>query len=62
MNMPETGTSVSLTGDGTTVAVGGGRGGIVEVYKENDKRASIKKEINLKYNSDLVEEKFYNKY
>ena len=32
------------------------------VYKENDKRASIKKEINLKYNSDLVEEKFYNKY
>ena len=35
LNMPEKGTSVSLTGDGTTVAVGGGRGGIVEVYKEN---------------------------
>ncbi len=29
------------------------------VYKENDKRASIKKEINLKYNSELVEEKSY---
>ena len=27
------------------------------VYKENDKRASIKKEINQKYNSELVEEK-----
>ena len=32
------------------------------VYKENDKRASIKKEINQKYNSELVEEKSYNKY
>tara|TARA_B100001250_G_scaffold390177_1_gene389914 strand:- start:586 stop:987 length:402 start_codon:yes stop_codon:yes gene_type:complete len=32
------------------------------VYKENDKRASIKKEINLKYNSELVEEKSYNHY
>ena len=32
------------------------------VYKENDKRASIKKEINQKYNSDLVEEKSYNNY
>ena len=32
------------------------------VYKENDKRASIKKEINLKYNSELVEEKLYNNY
>ena len=32
------------------------------VYKENDKRASIKKEINQKYNSDLVEEKLYNDY
>ena len=32
------------------------------VYKENDKRASIKKEINQKYNSDLVEEKSYKKY
>ena len=29
------------------------------VYKKNDKRASIKKEINYKYNSELVEEKFY---
>ena len=32
------------------------------VYKENDKRASIKKEINQKYNSNLVEEKSYNNY
>ena len=32
------------------------------VYKENDKRASIKKEINQKYNSELVEEKSYNTY
>ena len=32
------------------------------VYKENDKRASIKKEINHKYNSELVEEKSYNDY
>ena len=32
------------------------------VYKENDKRASIKKEINQKYNSELVEEKSYNIY
>ena len=32
------------------------------VYKENDKRASIKKEINQKYNSELVEEKYYNNY
>ena len=32
------------------------------VYKENDKRASIKKEINLKHNSELVEEKSYNNY
>ena len=32
------------------------------VYKENDKRASIKKEINQKYNSNLVEEKLYNNY
>ena len=30
------------------------------VYKENDKRASIKKEINMKYNSELIEEKSYN--
>ena len=32
------------------------------VYKENDQRASIKKEMNLKYNSELVEEKSYNNY
>jgi len=32
------------------------------VYKQNDKRALIKKEINYKYNSDLVEEKTYKKY
>ena len=32
------------------------------VYKENDKRASIKKEINQKYNSELVEEKSYKNY
>ncbi len=31
------------------------------VYKENDIRASIKKEINLRYNSNLVEEKSYNR-
>ena len=32
------------------------------VYKENDRRASIKKEINQRYNSELVEEKSYNNY
>ena len=32
------------------------------VYKENDKRASLKKEINQQYNSELVEEKSYNNY
>ena len=32
------------------------------VYKENDKRASLKKEINQKYNSELIEEKSYNNY
>ena len=32
------------------------------VYKENDLRASIKKEINQNYNSDLVEEKSYKNY
>ena len=32
------------------------------VYKENDKRASIKKEINQKYNSELVEEKSYRNF
>ena len=31
------------------------------VYKENDRRAFIKKEINLKYNSELTEEKLYKK-
>jgi len=29
------------------------------VYFENDKRASLKKEINIKYNSELIEEKSY---
>tara|TARA_B100000902_G_C27181078_1_gene848946 strand:- start:432 stop:827 length:396 start_codon:yes stop_codon:yes gene_type:complete len=29
------------------------------VYKENDQRALIKRSINLKYNSNLVEEKSY---
>lgn len=32
------------------------------VYFENDKRAALKKEINIKYNSDLVEEKDYVEY
>ena len=32
------------------------------VYKENDKRAYIKKKINHKYNSGLVEEKSYKRY
>ena len=32
------------------------------VYIENDKRASIKKEINQKYNSELIEEKLYDSY
>tara|TARA_Y100001968_G_scaffold325075_1_gene365731 strand:+ start:762 stop:1169 length:408 start_codon:yes stop_codon:yes gene_type:complete len=32
------------------------------VYGENDKRASIKKEINQKYNSELIEEKSYKNY
>ena len=32
------------------------------VYIENDMRASIKKEINQTYNSDLVEEKSYKNY
>ena len=31
----------------------------ISVYKENDKRAALKKEINLKYGSLLVEEKSY---
>tara|TARA_Y100001968_G_scaffold329487_1_gene378928 strand:+ start:5587 stop:5988 length:402 start_codon:yes stop_codon:yes gene_type:complete len=32
------------------------------VYIKNDKRALIKKEINMRYNSDLIEEKYYKKY
>lgn len=32
------------------------------VYKLNDKRADIKKEINIKHNSDFVEEKSYQPY
>tara|TARA_B100000579_G_scaffold9116_1_gene6825 strand:- start:335 stop:742 length:408 start_codon:yes stop_codon:yes gene_type:complete len=32
------------------------------IYKENDLRASIKKEINQKYNSELIEEKLYSDY
>jgi hypothetical protein len=33
-----------------------------QVYKTNDERAKIKKEINLKYNSEFVEEKSYSQY
>ncbi len=29
------------------------------IYRQNDKRASIKKEINSQYSSNLIEEKFY---
>ena len=32
------------------------------VYMENDRRAAIKYEINSTYNSDLIEEKSYQKY
>ena len=32
------------------------------VYKQNDKRAAIKKEINEKYNSELIEEKSYSNF
>lgn len=32
------------------------------VYKLNDKRADIKKEINIKYGSEFVEEKSYQPY
>ena len=32
------------------------------VYKQNDERSNIKKEINKQYNSDLIEEKSYDKY
>ena len=33
-----------------------------DVYITNDKRSEIKREINIKYGSDLVEEKSYEKY
>ena len=33
-----------------------------QVYRLNDQRAVIKKEINIKYKSDIVEEKSYNAY
>jgi hypothetical protein len=33
-----------------------------QVYLKNDLRASIKKQINLKYGSEIVEEKSYTKY
>lgn len=33
-----------------------------DVYFTNDRRASVKKEINLKYGSDIVEEKSYQEY
>ena len=32
------------------------------IYLENDKRSSIKYEINSKYNSSIIEEKSYKKY
>ena len=32
------------------------------VYHRNDERAAIKKEINIKYNSELIEEKSYQQY
>lgn len=32
------------------------------VYHRNDERAAIKREINIKYNSDLIEEKSYKAY
>jgi hypothetical protein len=32
------------------------------VYHRNDERADIKKQINLKYNSNLIEEKHYQAY
>lgn len=32
------------------------------VYKTNDRRAAIKKQINLKYKSEIVEEKSYKDY
>lgn len=33
-----------------------------DVYITNDRRANVKKEINIKYKSNLIEEKSYNKY
>ena len=33
-----------------------------QVYRLNDQRAEIKKEINIKYNSDVIEEKSYTAY
>jgi hypothetical protein len=33
-----------------------------QVYKTNDERAKIKKDINLKYNSEFIEEKSYSEY
>ena len=33
-----------------------------QVYRLNDQRAAIKKQINIKYKSDIVEEKSYNAY
>jgi hypothetical protein len=33
-----------------------------KVYKTNDRRAAIKKDINLKYGSQFIEEKSYEKY
>jgi len=32
------------------------------IYQRNDKRSKIKREINLKYGSDIIEEKSYEKY
>ena len=33
-----------------------------QVYQLNDRRSRIKKEINLQYNSDIIEEKSYKEY
>lgn len=33
-----------------------------QVYRLNDQRAAIKKEINIKYKSDIIEEKSYTAY
>tara|TARA_X000001036_G_scaffold439565_1_gene491170 strand:+ start:1033 stop:1413 length:381 start_codon:yes stop_codon:yes gene_type:complete len=32
------------------------------IYRQNDKRASIKKEINYQYSSNLIEEKYYSNF